>query len=91
MELHCAENESAFIIWKKAIPPRYMDYELLLYSVSFGQWFVEVFAEDIILENNDSLVLPSVDVQHEGEYVCFYGDGMSDGVTVYNVTVVGMS
>lgn len=62
-----------------------------MYSVSFGKDIFEVFAEDIILENNVSLVLPSVDVQHEGEYVCFYGDGMSDGVTVYNVTVVGMS
>ncbi|KAJ8043008.1 hypothetical protein HOLleu_09920 [Holothuria leucospilota] len=88
MELHCAENENAFIVWKKAIPPRYEDYELLFYSVNFGQSLIEVFAEDIILENNVSLVLPSVDVQHEGEYVCFYGDGMSDGVRVYNVTVV---
>ncbi|KAJ8027732.1 hypothetical protein HOLleu_29770 [Holothuria leucospilota] len=88
MELHCTENENAFIVWKKAIPPRYVDYELLSYSVDFEQGFFGVFAEDIILENNVSLVLPSVDVQHEGEYVCFYGDGISDGVTVYNVTVV---
>ncbi|KAJ8043017.1 hypothetical protein HOLleu_09932 [Holothuria leucospilota] len=89
MELLCTENEDAFIVWKKAIPPRYVDHELLLYSVSFGKGFIEVFAEDIILENNVSLVLPSIDVQHEGEYVCFYGDGISDGVRVYNVTVIG--
>ncbi|KAJ8043011.1 hypothetical protein HOLleu_09924 [Holothuria leucospilota] len=88
MELHCTENENAFIVWKKSIPPRDVDYEILLYSVSFGQGFIEVFADDIILENNVSLVLPSVDIQHEGKYVCLYGDGMSAGVRVYNVIVV---
>ncbi|KAJ8051010.1 hypothetical protein HOLleu_04417 [Holothuria leucospilota] len=87
MELHCTENGNAFTVWKRAIPPRYVDYELLLYSISFGQGFIEVFAEDIILEHNISLVIPSTDIRHEGEYFCVFGDGLSDGMKVYNVTV----
>ncbi|KAJ8023227.1 hypothetical protein HOLleu_35566 [Holothuria leucospilota] len=90
LKLDCTVGNLGFVVWKKV---RYNDtndkteHETLLYSIFLGKQWTEVFVNGLQLGTNASLVVPVVDVGHEGLYYCIYGDGLTDGSIVYDVTV----
>ncbi|KAJ8051045.1 hypothetical protein HOLleu_04467 [Holothuria leucospilota] len=88
MELNCANHDIGFAVWKKSSSSNNMDQELLLYSVIINERFTEIFDDDVSLGENISLLIHSTHVEHEGIYLCIFGDGLRDGVKAYNVTVI---
>ncbi|KAJ8019357.1 hypothetical protein HOLleu_42088 [Holothuria leucospilota] len=91
LEITCANDDVGFLVWKKKslLSDGLGGQEkVLLYANFIGEQVTEVVQSDVILGINGSLVIPTVDVQHEGRYTCVYGDGMSDDVRVYGVVVI---
>ncbi|KAJ8019016.1 NLR family CARD domain-containing protein 4 [Holothuria leucospilota] len=90
MRLGCTAGDIGFVVWKKV---RFdeknakTEHEMLLYSIFLGGEWSEVFANGFNLGTNASLVVPVVDIRHEGLYYCIYGDGLKDELVVYDVTV----
>ncbi|KAJ8019219.1 NLR family CARD domain-containing protein 4 [Holothuria leucospilota] len=89
MNLSCSKNDVGFVVWKKADSVDDTTHQLLVYSVFTGNKVSKIFLENAKLENRGSLVVPSVEISHEGVYYCIFGDGISDGVKMYDVTVIG--
>ncbi|KAJ8050480.1 hypothetical protein HOLleu_03702 [Holothuria leucospilota] len=89
MVLNCSEKDMGFAVWKRVALPSGKKYELLLYSVLIERKFTEILLENASLGNKGSLIVPHADLNHEGLYYCLHGDGISDDVSVYNVTVFG--
>ncbi|KAJ8031734.1 NLR family CARD domain-containing protein 4 [Holothuria leucospilota] len=89
LEIACANDDVGFLVWKNE-PSSSNDQQqnVLLYALFIGKQVTKVVQSDVMLGRNGSLVIPTVDVQHEGRYSCVYGDGMSNDVLVYDVVVV---
>ncbi|KAJ8050771.1 hypothetical protein HOLleu_04098 [Holothuria leucospilota] len=93
VNLDCTGGDIGFVVWKKVRYDHTYDkteHETLVYSIFLGGEWTEVFANGFSLGTNASLVVPVVDVGHEGLYYCIYGDGFTDALIVYDVTVKGM-
>ncbi|KAJ8051214.1 hypothetical protein HOLleu_04697 [Holothuria leucospilota] len=86
--LSCAKGDAAFVVWKKRSSFEYNVYEDLLYYVLIEEKFMEIFAENINVTRRGSLVIPRVEVKHEGMYVCVSGDGVSDSTIAYKLDVI---
>ncbi|KAJ8051017.1 NLR family CARD domain-containing protein 4 [Holothuria leucospilota] len=86
MELTCTDQNTGFTVWRKAINES--RFETLLYSAFIGEKWSNVFAEGIVLGGKGSLVRPLTNVKDEGLYYCIFGDGESDSVVVYDISVV---
>ncbi|KAJ8050519.1 NLR family CARD domain-containing protein 4 [Holothuria leucospilota] len=87
MELNCSQTNKGFVAWKKAISVERVQYQLLLYSLFIEDSFTKVIADDFSLGSNSSLIVPSVDLKHEGIYICTFGDGVIEAVKAYKVTI----
>ncbi|KAJ8018910.1 NLR family CARD domain-containing protein 4 [Holothuria leucospilota] len=88
LEIVCANDDVGFLVWKNELSSNNGHENVLLYAVFIGKQVTNVVQSDVILGTNGSLVIPTVDVQHEGRYTCVYGDGINNGVRVYDVVVV---
>ncbi|KAJ8031733.1 NLR family CARD domain-containing protein 4 [Holothuria leucospilota] len=88
LEMVCTNDDIGFLVWKQEPSSNDGHQKILLYAVFIGEQFNKVVQSDVMLGINGSLVIPTVDVQHEGRYSCVYGDGMSNDVRVYDVLVV---
>ncbi|KAJ8019147.1 hypothetical protein HOLleu_42462 [Holothuria leucospilota] len=89
LKLSCSNQNIGYFVWKKSNPPNYEEHEILLHSVFIGGEFTQILADDVVLGDNSSLVIYSSKVKHEGKYMCISGDGRTNGVAVYNVTMIG--
>lgn len=89
MKLRCTQEYYTYLVWKKSAPLK-TETETLLYAILSEDPFEKVYEDDLHLGENGSLIVARVDVKHEGEYSCFYSDGITEGVTAYDVIVRGM-
>ncbi|KAJ8049797.1 hypothetical protein HOLleu_02701 [Holothuria leucospilota] len=86
MELSCTENRTGFLLWKKILSAN--EHHLLVYAVHLGKSLTEKFVNDIALRYDGSLTTSLAEVRHEGRYLCIYGDGLTDNVTLYDVNII---
>ncbi|KAJ8049802.1 hypothetical protein HOLleu_02708 [Holothuria leucospilota] len=87
MELSCTENRTGFLLWKKILSAN--EHHPLVYATFLGKLFTELFVNDFTLRFDGSLTTSLAEVRHEGKYLCIYGDGLSDNVTLYDVSIIG--
>ncbi|KAJ8051019.1 Histidine--tRNA ligase [Holothuria leucospilota] len=87
LELSCAETDTMLIIWKRYQKANKEKELLLWYGVSRGEHVSKVVDEDYTFGVSGNLEIKQLEVQHEGLYICFFGDGLSDGVIKYQVDV----
>ncbi|KAJ8050840.1 NLR family CARD domain-containing protein 4 [Holothuria leucospilota] len=86
LELPCSDDDVGFLIWKKNAKGLSETFdEILLYSILIGESYTQMLVADVNVEENGVLVVPQLRLEHEGTYSCFYGNGLTDGVTVYEV------
>ncbi|KAJ8051158.1 NLR family CARD domain-containing protein 4 [Holothuria leucospilota] len=86
MNLRCTQEHFFYLVWKKSASIK-TQTKTLLYAIVSENTMEKVYEDDLYLGENGSLVVPRVDVNHEGEYSCFYSDGITEGVTVYDIIV----
>lgn len=84
-ELSCTHSNPSFGVWKKGSSLEDKELELLMYFVLIEEEFEDIFSRDVTLGNDGSLIIPAADISHEGLYFCFFGDGMTDDVTLHQV------
>ncbi|KAJ8051036.1 hypothetical protein HOLleu_04456 [Holothuria leucospilota] len=89
LKLDCTDKDIGFVVWRKMTTNSVSKSEVVLYSLFIGEIVTEIYAEDVSTEGRGSLVIPQIQVNHEGRYVCIYGDGLSDGATLYDVNIIG--
>ncbi|XP_071852611.1 uncharacterized protein [Apostichopus japonicus] len=80
--LPCSDDELVFFVWKKQISA--FEYKVLAHGSS-GYAMIE--SSEYTLLNSTSLDIPGSSVEYNGIYVCFFGDGVYEGMTLYNVSV----
>ncbi|KAJ8051095.1 NLR family CARD domain-containing protein 4 [Holothuria leucospilota] len=88
LEIVCANDDIGFLVWKNEPSSNDGQQKVLLYAVFIGKKVSEVVQGDAILGRNGSLVIPTIDVQHEGRYTCIYGNGLSNDARSHDVVVV---
>ncbi|KAJ8049796.1 hypothetical protein HOLleu_02700 [Holothuria leucospilota] len=88
MELKCTGHQVGFLLWKKISSPSVPVQEILMYTVFIERKFTELFSSDFSLGTNGSLKTFISDLRHEGSYFCLFGDGETDGVTMYEVSII---
>ncbi|KAJ8017888.1 NACHT, LRR and PYD domains-containing protein 10 [Holothuria leucospilota] len=86
MELICTEDQTSFLVWKKITSSTVT--KNIMYAVVFENMVVNRVDEDYSFGRKNSLILPNINLNHKGLYACVYSNGISDGVTVYDVTVI---
>lgn len=75
--------KSLYLVWKK----RSTMHEYSSLIATFRGKVLKL--EDYETDARRSLLIPVVHLYHEGIYVCFYGDGVTEGLLLYNVSVFG--
>lgn len=86
MELFCGENDTSFLAWFK-LPRTGVEYEANLLAIYVKEGTQEVYSQEFNFGNKSSLIVGQVEIAHEGRYGCFYGNGITDGKLVHNVSV----
>lgn len=87
IELKCGGGSNNFplIIWIRLYDGA---YEYLMYSIFFGGHFTRTYRNDLFGKNG-SLHLSQAKISHEGIYYCILGNGVTDGIIAYDVSVYG--
>lgn len=85
--LPCTSKHIVYVSWKK-ISPSYI-LQNLIDAVFVKDISVHNYSEKYLLSGNNSLSLNHVNVQHEGQYACIFGDGTKEEIISYNVLVYG--
>ncbi|KAJ8048891.1 NLR family CARD domain-containing protein 4 [Holothuria leucospilota] len=85
MKLDCNNGEIEFVVWKKMTSLDQRPTVTLAGILS--EEFSSVVSGGYILDDAGSLIVSDVDIEHEGSYRCIYGDGLSDGVKEFSVSV----
>ncbi|PIK55416.1 hypothetical protein BSL78_07687 [Apostichopus japonicus] len=80
--LPCSDDDLVFFVWKKQINAS--EYKVLAHGSS-GYAMIE--SSKYTLRNKTSLNIARSSVEYNGIYVCFFGDGVYEGMTLYNVSV----
>ncbi|KAJ8051016.1 Histidine--tRNA ligase, cytoplasmic [Holothuria leucospilota] len=86
LELSCDKTLPIFIVWKK-IKSNKEEEVLLWHAVSLGEHVSKIVNEDYLFRIPGNLQIKRIELEHEGLYVCLFGDGFSDGLTKYQVDV----
>lgn len=89
LKLDCTDKDTGFVVWRKMTTNSTSKSEVVFYSLFMGEVVTEMYAGDIFTDGRGSLVIPQIQVNHEGRYVCIYGNGLSDGARLYDVHIVG--
>lgn len=86
LELHCAGNKSPHlqVVWKRSLSFD-NQYQDLMFGVFVENYIETRYNDHFQFGENGSLILRQVDQQHDGFYGCIYGDGITDGMTKYEV------
>lgn len=86
VELQCGEyrEKALYIVWMRL---RDSVYEYLFCSISASEHFRSCYVDDIDVWNNGSLHINQTKVQQEGLYYCISGDGVTESIKAYNVSV----
>ncbi|KAJ8051018.1 NACHT, LRR and PYD domains-containing protein 1b allele 5 [Holothuria leucospilota] len=87
LELNCTEKDTGFVVWKKAATSMNPWADVLAYSVFIKDVFTKIFITEVSLDNKGNLVIPEVEVNHEGKYICIFGDGLNESVSLFQVSV----
>ncbi|KAJ8034294.1 NACHT, LRR and PYD domains-containing protein 14 [Holothuria leucospilota] len=86
MKLSCNESHAGFLIWEK-VGSDGDSFEDIAFGVFLEENFVKVNVQGISLGHGGSLIVPNVDVKHEGMYSCVFSNGITDGIALYDVLV----
>lgn len=84
INLPCSLDESLFFVWKRRINGTNF---MLLAHGSYGSTVCE--SNQYSLKSNNALSIPFLYDELEGIYVCFYGNGTDEAMSVYNVSIFG--
>lgn len=85
IELPCAENSIGFLAWWKVdLPSRRFSYPLV-YAVLIENQRNEILENGYEMGREGSLIVPQVGTGYQGMYSCIYSNGVSDGVTMYEI------
>ncbi|KAJ8051025.1 NLR family CARD domain-containing protein 4 [Holothuria leucospilota] len=88
LKLDCTDKDIGFVVWRKMTTNSISKSKVVLYSLFIGEIVTEIFAEDVSTDGRGSLVILKIQVNHEGRYVCIYGNGLSDGASLYDVIII---
>ncbi|PIK51343.1 hypothetical protein BSL78_11780 [Apostichopus japonicus] len=80
--LPCSDDDLVFFVWKKQISAS--EYKVLAHGSS-GYAMIE--SSKYTLRNRTSLDIARSSIEYNGIYVCFFGDGVYEGMALYNVSV----
>lgn len=89
MKLSCTTANVGFVVWKKTVFLDDPAQKLLLYSINSVERFTEILADGFSLGDNASLIVETAEVKHHGNYICLFGDGLNDGMKIYEVVIFG--
>lgn len=84
INLPCSLDESSFFVWKRRINDT--NFKLLAHG-SYGSTVCE--SNQYSLKSKNALSIPFLSDELEGIYVCFYGNGTDEEMSVYNVSISG--
>ncbi|PIK55419.1 hypothetical protein BSL78_07690 [Apostichopus japonicus] len=84
ISLPCSIDESLFFVWKRRINGTH--FKLLAHG-SYGNTVCE--SNQYSLKSKNALLIPFPSDELEGIYVCFYGNGTDEEMSVYNVSISG--
>ncbi|KAJ8051167.1 hypothetical protein HOLleu_04632 [Holothuria leucospilota] len=87
IELPCAENLIGFLAWWKVDLPSRRFSHSILYAVLMGHLRNEILKKGYEMGGDGSLIVPQVDIANNGMYSCIFGNGVSDGTTLYEIIV----
>ncbi|KAJ8019125.1 hypothetical protein HOLleu_42491 [Holothuria leucospilota] len=87
IELRCTDDIVGFVVWKKVNSVNKKESEILLYAVFIGEQYTKKYVDNVSLNPSGSLEVTSVNQEHEGIYICIFGDGLADGWITYDVKV----
>lgn len=86
LQLTCNGRDFLFLVWKKK--SLFGDnYDTILYSILGEEGFQKILMDDFETNEDGSLILQRVGVNHEGLYSCIYSNGVVDGYVLYNIAV----
>ncbi|KAJ8051157.1 Histidine--tRNA ligase, cytoplasmic [Holothuria leucospilota] len=85
IELPCAENSIGFLAWWEVDLPSRRFSHPLLYAVLMGNLRNEILEKGYEMGGDGSLIVPQVDIANNGMYSCIFGNGVSDGTTLYEI------
>ncbi|PIK42089.1 putative NLR family CARD domain-containing protein 4 [Apostichopus japonicus] len=86
MNLSCTDLGLNLVIWKWS--PQQDAFETLYVSIFQRSIHTKISNKEYKLEDEGSLSLQNMLVEHEGIYACVYDNGVSGGIVLYDVLVM---
>lgn len=87
MALPCFNKNDTVFIWKKLNTGTDL-WSAILYNIPPPRAFMESYFSDFEVDNEGSLMVKSVDIEHEGLYACIHNKGRKQ-VKLYDVKTYG--
>ncbi|KAJ8048809.1 hypothetical protein HOLleu_01277 [Holothuria leucospilota] len=85
LELSCTDSRMLYLVWQRKKPQERVSRNVVL--ATFDEGFIQK-NEKFKFQNDGSLVVEEIGVEHEGLYQCISGDGLEVNAILYDVVLV---
>ncbi|KAJ8048710.1 hypothetical protein HOLleu_01132 [Holothuria leucospilota] len=89
LELNCTVNQMGYLVWQRKHYAERAFFNVVVAVLSGGNFQTQIGEDDYTVKASGMLVVNDVNTQHEGVYRCINGNGLEDGVVIYEVVVFG--
>ncbi|KAJ8049597.1 NLR family CARD domain-containing protein 4 [Holothuria leucospilota] len=88
MELTCSNETISLIVWKKSDMPG-DNFQVVSYAAYFENGFSKTNSNNLILQDDGTLLVHEIESHQEGLYGCIYENYYTGGIVVYELIVYG--